>query len=60
MNKEQFPTIPKVLMDALVELVPERFPDLKDTDRKIWYNVGRQSIVALLQDIYDLQNTTIR
>lgn len=60
MNKDTFPPISKAQLDALKELIPKRFPDLEDNDRKIWYNVGRQSVVDLLSEIYDMQNDTIR
>lgn len=56
MNKEEFPPISKAIVDALDDLVPKRFPGLEDTDREIWYNAGRASVVDLLIHIYEIQN----
>ena len=59
MDKETFPRITKEQVDALVELIPKDLPNLSDTDREVWYNVGRQSVVSLLLEIYELQNESI-
>ena len=59
MDKETFPIITKEQVDALVELIPKDLPNLSDTDREVWYNVGRQSVVSLLLEIYELQNESI-
>ena len=59
MDKENFPRIHKTQVDALVELIPKEMPTLLDTDREIWYNVGRQSVVDLICEIYKMQNETI-
>lgn len=59
MDKETFPKLSKIQVDALVELIPKEMPTLLDTDREIWYSVGRQSVVDLLSEIYKMQNETI-
>tara|TARA_R110000824_G_scaffold201677_12_gene385818 strand:- start:7706 stop:7894 length:189 start_codon:yes stop_codon:yes gene_type:complete len=59
MLKESFPIITKEQVEALVELIPKDLPNLSDTDREIWYNVGRQSVVDLFLEIYAIQNETI-
>jgi hypothetical protein len=59
MDKETFPIITKKQVDALVELIPKDLPNLSDTDREVWYNVGRQSVVSLLLEIYEIQNESI-
>tara|TARA_R110000787_G_scaffold65617_5_gene147739 strand:- start:7129 stop:7317 length:189 start_codon:yes stop_codon:yes gene_type:complete len=59
MLKESFPIITKEQVEALVELIPKDLPNLSDTDREIWYNVGRQSVVDLFLEIYKIQNETI-
>jgi len=59
MDKETFPKITKEQVDALVELIPKDLPNLSDTDREVWYNVGRQSVVSLLLEIYEIQNESI-
>ncbi|MCP4126793.1 MAG: hypothetical protein GY753_06995 [Gammaproteobacteria bacterium] len=55
-TKESFPTITAETMDALHSLFPKKFPDLQDKDREIWYNVGRQSVITLLEEIHQMQN----
>jgi hypothetical protein len=59
MDKESFPNITKKQVEALVELIPKELPSLLDTDREIWYNVGRQSVVDLFLEIYRIQNESI-
>ena len=59
MDKENFPRIHKTQVDALVELIPKEMPTLLDTDREIWYNVGRQSVVDLILEIYKIQNENL-
>ena len=59
MLKESFPIITKEQVEALVELIPKDLPNLSDTDREVWYNVGRQSVVDLFLEIYNMQNETI-
>jgi len=56
MLKEVFPQITKEQVEALVELIPKEMPSLLDTDREVWYNVGRQSVVDLFLEIYAMQN----
>lgn len=58
-TKETFPKISKQQVQALVKLIPKEMPSLLDTDREVWYNVGRQSVVDLLKEIYDMQNESI-
>ena len=59
MLKESFPQITKLQVEALVELIPKEMASLQDTDREVWYNVGRQSVVDLFLEIYRMQNETI-
>lgn len=59
MDKESFPKLTQEQVEALVELVPKEMPSLLDTDREVWYNVGRQSVVDLFLEIYEMQNETI-
>ena len=55
-TKEQFPTLPKNILDALEKLIPNKCPNLLDTEREVWYNVGRRSVVDLLRESYAIQN----
>jgi hypothetical protein len=59
MDSENFPLVPKDLLDALNEIVPEQHPSLSDSKRKVWWNAGKRSLVNFLIDKYDLQNQNI-
>jgi hypothetical protein len=59
MDKESFPRISKKQVEALVELIPKELPTLLDTDREVWYNVGRQSVVDLFIEIHEMQKDSI-
>lgn len=59
MDKESFPMLSKKQVEALVELIPKELPTLLDTDREVWYNVGRQSVVDLFIEIHEMQKDSI-
>jgi hypothetical protein len=59
MESDTFPIIPKDLIEALNEIVPEQHPSLSDSKRKIWWNAGKRSLVNFLVDKYNLQNQNI-
>ena len=42
------PTISPELIKALESLVPPEPPKLTDSDRQIWFNAGRRSLVEYL------------
>lgn len=54
-----FPPIPKALMDELNLRFPEKTPLMTDTDREIWANVGRRSVVKFLNAEFARQNETV-
>jgi len=54
-TKENFPIVPEQIINALSELIPNKCPDLLDSDREVWYNAGRRSVVELLIEIYRIQ-----
>ena len=58
-SKENFPPISKEQIEALSKLIPNKCPDLLETDREVWYNAGRRSVVDLLQEIFAIQNENI-
>lgn len=53
------PKIPKDLLDYLEQQFPERCPDPKWDDRKIWREVGKREVVRFLKRLYDEQNENI-
>jgi hypothetical protein len=59
MQSENFPLIPKDLIEALDEIVPEQHPSLSDSKRAVWWNAGKRSLVNFLIDKYRLQNQNI-
>lgn len=36
------------LLDLLDQLIPNKCPDLEWTDRKVWFEAGRRSVVDML------------
>jgi hypothetical protein len=54
-----FPAIPADLLAELDRLFPERSPDLQQTDREIWRDVGRREVVRMLHARFAEQNETI-
>jgi hypothetical protein len=59
MESDNFPLVSKDLIDALNEIVPEKHPSISDSDRAVWWNAGKRSLVEFLIDKYDLQNQNI-
>lgn len=60
MNIPPFPEVPKNLLDDLQKRFPERCPDLKDSDREVWFKVGARSVIAFLAEQFRRQNETKR
>ena len=54
-----FPPIPKALMDELNFRFPEKTPSMTDTDREIWANVGRRSVIQFLNKEFERQNKIV-
>ena len=48
MNEAPFPDVPDTLIKELDRRFPERCPDMKWTDREVWFNAGARSIVRFL------------
>lgn len=47
-----WPPIDEALLKRLDEVVPEKCPDPGDSDRQIWMDVGRRSVVRMLRSVY--------
>ena len=56
---EDFPVIPKDLLEALEKKFPDKCPSINMTDREIWRNVGSVEVVRHLRFIYNEQNKNI-
>tara|TARA_Y100000296_G_scaffold67261_1_gene79803 strand:+ start:248 stop:427 length:180 start_codon:yes stop_codon:yes gene_type:complete len=41
--------IPPGLIKDLEELFPNKCPDLKDTDREVWFKSGQASVIEFLK-----------
>ena len=52
---EDFPDIPRDLVESLERLFPERCPETSWTDRQIWRKVGQRSVVRMLWEVYEQQ-----
>lgn len=53
---DEFPKVPKALLDALDKMVPERCPDSSESDRDIWLYSGQRHLVRFLQQRFEEQN----
>jgi hypothetical protein len=47
-----WPPIDEALLQRLDEVLPEKCPDLDDSDRLIWMMVGQRSVVRMLRSVY--------
>lgn len=55
MTDIKLPPISKDLIDTLETLFPDKCPDINDSDRKIWIDVGQQKIIKFLKHQFKLQ-----
>lgn len=44
-NKPRLPLISKELITYLAELFPDKCPELKDSEKEIFYKAGQRSVV---------------
>jgi len=47
-----WPSIDEALLKKLDQVIPEKCPDLDDSDRLIWMMVGQRSVVRMLRSVY--------
>ena len=57
--EEDFPPISQDLLDALDKAFPERCPNPKWDDRRIWMEVGNVEVVRFLKRKFNEQNENI-
>lgn len=55
----ELPPVPKDLLDALKERFPLKPPDLRDSERGIWIEAGRQYLIEFLEFQYQKQQDNI-
>lgn len=55
MTDIKLPPISKDLIDVLEALFPDKCPDINDSDRKIWIDVGQQKVIRFLKHQFKLQ-----
>jgi len=56
---DNFPYVPKDLLEALEKLYPERTPEPEWSDREIWMRVGERRVVRFLKRIFEQQNENV-
>ena len=55
----KLPDLSRDLIDALDARFPLRLPDIKDSEREIWFKVGQRKVIEFLIDTYDEQHKTL-
>ena len=55
----KLPPISDTLIKVLDQRFPERCADLAWDEKEIWYKAGQRSVVRLLINEFEIQNTTI-
>jgi hypothetical protein len=54
-NKVKIPIIKEELIKYLNSLFPDKCPDLKDSEKEIYYKSGQRSVVNHLINQYNIQ-----
>ncbi len=52
MDESLWPPIDEALLKKLDETFPEKCPDINDTERKLWMDVGARQVVRMLRAVY--------
>jgi hypothetical protein len=47
-----WPPLDEALIKKLEQVLPERCPDLVDSDREIWLYAGQRQVVRMLRAVY--------
>ena len=56
---EDSPQISKTLLAWIGKAFPLREPQLKESDREVWFYVGQRSVVRFLERHYEEQTKTV-
>ncbi len=59
MPNDNFPIIPKHLLDALNERYPERSAEIDWADRDVWVKAGERRVIRFLNEMFKRQNENI-
>ena len=57
---DDIPELPASLLRVLDQAFPEKCPQVDWSARRIWIEVGRRSVVRLLWEIYEYQQSVAR
>lgn len=49
------PLVTKELLEYLMEVYPDRCPDLSRTEKEVWFAAGSAQVVRHLQGIFETQ-----
>lgn len=59
MDAQQFPAVPKGLLEALEQRFPERSPRAAETMDQLMVRAGHAEVLRFLRATFDAQNETI-
>lgn len=59
MVPQKLPQVTPELMEYLETICPDAAPSITTTDREVWWNAGKVSLVRHLRSIFDEQQQTI-
>lgn len=51
-DEDLWPLLDEALIKKLEATIPERCPDLIDSDREIWVYAGQRQVVRMLRAVY--------
>jgi hypothetical protein len=51
-DEDLWPPLDEALIKKLEDTIPERCPDLIDSDREIWLYAGQRQVVRMLRAVY--------
>jgi hypothetical protein len=58
-SETPFPAVPLALLTELERLWPSRPPQLKDSEREVWFKAGARSVVDFLKAQFQRQQDTV-
>ena len=58
-NIKKFPPIDKGLLETLIKLFPDMSPDIRWSDKEVWFKAGQSSVIRFLRAKFEEQNETV-
>ena len=55
MEDELMPLISEAMINRLEQLYPDKYPDLTNTEKDVWFKSGQVSVIRFLRQIYNDQ-----